>query len=614
MIGFLHPAGAMALAAGAVLVALYLVERRRRVIPVTTLFLWRQLPPSPVERRRRFRPDLLFVLQLLLLLALIGAHLRPYVDTSAVRAGTAAPLAAPLIVVLDASASMQAREAEGTRFELVRRRVRALTRERTGETMLVVAAERPHVVLRWTGDPALVGRRLEIIAPLDVGTNLAPAVALALGEMRARPGTRAAVFTDLAREASGVPPGDLAAVDYVQVGRTDDNLAVVSLTVDTPSFRRAAATATVVVRNYAHRTRRTALEARVGGALWTRREIVLAPRGAEPVLLTGPPDAGELTVTLVGGDALEVDDTARSWIAPGVPLDLQVVTESREVAAAVRALARAMPGSRVEVLPPARWAGGGHPGVVLFDRFVPAGAPAAVNALYVAPPPGNTLCPVADATDAAAVVDWEPEHPALAGLEGLQALEVARAREVLTPDWATPVVRAVSRRGTFPLLVAGERDGRRIACLGAELDTPLVTSDRLPLLVLTLGTLRWLQAAEGAAPLVVQTGVAVRAGDGPTAPVRGEGLRVAGDPAVLLAERAGTYRLGPPGAERLVLANLLDDRESDIGRSGGGAWPATVTLPTPVASRSTRELTWWLSLAAAALLALEWAVWCRRRA
>src|SRR5207302_1031894 len=57
-------------------------------------------------------------------------------------------------------------------------------------------------------------------------------------------------------------------------------------------------------------------------------------------------------------------------------------------------------------------------------------------------------------------------------------------------------------------------------------------------------------------------------------PAAGAGLSIAGDPPVLLAERRGIYRVGPPGTERLVLVNLFDDRESDIGRSGGGEWPA----------------------------------------
>ena len=93
----------------------------------------------------------------------------------------------------------------------------------------------------------------------------------------------------------------------------------------------------------------------------------------------------------------------------------------------------------------------------VFDGFVPASA---MNALYVAPPPGNAVCPTDGMADAAAVVDWEPEHPALSGFEGLQALRLGPVRRLATPAWGASIVQAAARGGDFPLLVAGEQRGR----------------------------------------------------------------------------------------------------------------------------------------------------------
>src|SRR5437667_114806 len=235
------PAGALPLGAVGVLIVLPLYGRRRRAVPVGTLFLWQRVPAEPLDRRR-FRPDLLFALQLVLLLALIAGLVRPYLEVA-----TPAAERVRLLVVLDVSASMQAREEGGTRFELARRRARALVAQLlTGdEVMLVTAAQRAHVLLAWTADHARAQDRLEALEPLDTPTDLAAALELALGERRARPETQVAVLTDLPPEASGVAHEELAYVDWVQIGRSDDNVAITGLSVEAPPFHPAGdATAT----------------------------------------------------------------------------------------------------------------------------------------------------------------------------------------------------------------------------------------------------------------------------------------------------------------------------------------------------------------------------------
>ncbi len=111
----------------------------------------------------------------------------------------------------------------------------------------------------------------------------------------------------------------------------------------------------MVVRNYGRVSRRTVLDAVVGGQPWARRDVTLAPRATEHVLLTRPPQAGELIVTLHADDALPLDDRAFGWISPGEPLDVLLVTESRELADAFGDVAAAVAGSRVEVVSPARF-------------------------------------------------------------------------------------------------------------------------------------------------------------------------------------------------------------------------------------------------------------------
>jgi hypothetical protein len=164
----------------------------------------------------------------------------------------------------------------------------------------------------------------------------------------------------------------------------------------------------------------------------------------------------------------------------------------------------------------------------------------------------------------------------------------------------------------YPFLIAGEVGGHRRACLAAELPSGPATSDAMPLLLLTLDTLRWLAEPLADMPITLPTGVPVGVpGD---AVASAPGVRAAGDPSVVLAERAGVHRLRGSGRpERLVLASLLDEAESDVGRDGGGAWRAAARPVAEASVAGRADLSWWLYDAAAALLVLEWVAWGRAR-
>jgi len=607
MIGIANPWGALGLGAVVALVLLLRLRRRTHVVPVGSLLLWRDVPTRAIERRRA-RPDRAFWLQLALLLALVAGLLRPWLARPHAGGG-----GTPLVVVVDCSASMQVREDDGVRFALARAEAtRALDALPAGtDAMLVTATDVPRVAARWTADRGALAATLRALDALDVAAALAPAVELALAEARARGGARVLVLTDLPPERSGVDDATRAAVDWVAFGRRGDNVGITALDVDAPPLGALAdASVTAVVRSFDRRPRGATLVATVGGRPWARRTLALRPHDEVPVLLTAPPAAGVVGVTLDGDDALAADDRAVAWLPPPRPLDLLAVTDADDVRAALLRLGDALPDAHVEVVNAAGWRerGGAVAAstVVLFDRMVPADEPAA-PALYVAPPPGNPRCPAADAVDGAAVVDWTAGHPALGALDDLSALEVGRASRLLAPAWGTVLAQAASRRAAFPFLVVGVRGRHRIACLAAELPAPLATSDATPLLLVVLGTLGWLGTPPDA-PLVVATGMPavtdapLAAGDG----VRGSGRTV-------VAERIGERRLRTAaGGRRLVLASLLDADESSVGREGGGRWPARAPLPAAGDAPPRRPLAPWLEVAALALVAVEWVAWRRR--
>src|SRR5881227_4445364 len=109
---FLAPAAVLALTIPAI-IALYFLKIRRPTRIVPALHLW----PNQIRDRQanvpwqRLRPSWLLFLQLLAAAVLVAAAVQPALPATA-------GLAAHSIVLLDASASMQAKDVAPSRFEL----------------------------------------------------------------------------------------------------------------------------------------------------------------------------------------------------------------------------------------------------------------------------------------------------------------------------------------------------------------------------------------------------------------------------------------------------------------------------------------------------------------
>jgi len=135
----------------------YVLKLRRPEQVVSSTMLWQQVlrdqqANAPWQRLRR---NLLLLLQLLLLFLLVLALARPYSEISTLSQGNA-------VVLLDASASMQATDVRPSRFEVARDRARQLV-DGLGpnDTMTLIAvADVPRVLASVTNDRAVLRQAL----------------------------------------------------------------------------------------------------------------------------------------------------------------------------------------------------------------------------------------------------------------------------------------------------------------------------------------------------------------------------------------------------------------------------------------------------------------------
>ena len=158
-----------------------------------------------------------------------------------------------------------------------------------------------------------------------------------------------------------------------------------------------------------------------------------------------------------------------------------------------------------------------------------------------------------------------------------------------------------------PLVLAGERDGRRYAAVGFDL-LPYLGKKNLPTSILTLNLLGWLEGQAGQPPSL-KTGASLSL-QGEAARVRlptGNTLLPGGSEVPLTKQ--GVYTISENGSERRVAVNLTNAEESRLGRP---LRLAPLTPPAPLTPETTGQPLWpWLLVAALVLLGLEW--WCAVR-
>lgn len=612
--GFLDPAALLFSALGGVLIALALWERRRPTVDVPSLLFWQQVPEDRV-RATRWRPDLLLLLQLLLLGAVVGGLARPYLGGAA-----STDTAVRHVFVLDVSASMQAREADGTRFDLARRalRRRIATLSAQDEIMLMTAAERARVVTPFSRDRAALSAGLDALAPLDTGTNLDSALAVADGVATATdPPAAVELFTDL--PASHLDPQWRDRVAVSRVGASDANLAIEQIDVVQDRYQDPRdARVAVSVRNFSRREAHGLLTIDLEGRILARHGFSLPPRGTRTFAAGDLPGPGLLHARLDVDDALAVDNDAYGWVRPNRPLRVLVVSDSPILRAELESVGRTTPNLHFRFLPPADYTPGvaDTVDVTLLHHFAPQPEPRG-PALYLFPPPGNRTFPARRLSGERPLLDWNDRHPALRALRTVAPRPLGPVARIETPPWADVLLASRDGENDLPLAFAGEHLGLRRACVAFDVPAEgLLGADNVDLLLLVLGLLDWLAPPDTAA-------VIARTGDTYTDPEPPPGPRHVTDPrggvAVVAADRpfaldlvaAGAYTIDAGNTSRRLWANFSDPAESDIGRPPDPAQPPLPIARGPSRAAPRAEFGHALLAVGVALLLLEWIVGSR---
>ena len=380
---FLAPAAAALSLTLPVIVALYFLRIRRPTRVVPALHLW----PDQIRDRQanvpwqRLRFSWLLLLQLLAAAVLVAAAVQPALPAPG-------SLAAHSIVLLDASASMQAKDVAPSRFEQARQQVSAMI-DQLGpqDRMTLIALQAtPRIVASGSGDREAMRRALNGIAVTNGPGDLSAALALAAGVARVGEQARAYLFSDGIVEplhaafANGLP----FPVEYRHVGVSGENVGLTSLVVRTGARSRAAY---LRVHNFGQQSRSVTLEWRSDRGLIDIRKLDLQADQAQDLSLPVPDDATTVTARIDGADNFAVDDSVTAIARTPRVFKVLLVTPGNvflEKALRLRA------DFTLDVISPEAYRGSTAYAMTVFDRFSPKTLPDGPF-IMVDPPAGSTL-------------------------------------------------------------------------------------------------------------------------------------------------------------------------------------------------------------------------------
>jgi hypothetical protein len=615
-------------AVGFGVLVLYILKLRRRVVAVPFSPLWERIlrDKEATSLFSKLKRLLSLLLQLALLAALVLALGDPRRAESLIKGRT-------FVVLVDASASMQATDESPSRLAVAKDGVQTLIQGLGGSDRMLIAQMDAMVTPLGplTGDASTLKDELKGVHATDSRADFPRALRFASDVLRGVDRGEIIVVSDGelgdASDASGPVHLGSAKLSYLEVGHSDRNVGVTQFSVRRYPLDKSRYEVMLELTNTGSTVEDVELQLLGDDALVDITKLRLQPHERLPRFypqLSGASRTLEAKIARVDGthDDLAADDHAYALLPERRRAKVLVVSAGNTYLEAALLLDEYLdvtdvaPAGYPDALKKGTW------DAVVFDGATPPEMPKA-HALYLDPRGPGSPVKVTDELKQPGFDKVERKHPVVRFL-ALDDVNVALGHK-LVPETGDKVLGA-SDGGASPLLVAGTRGGYRFVAAGFDVrdsDLPLRTA--WPLFI--INCINWFTDEDTQYLSSFRTGevwrIPVAAGvtaatvklpDGTVQPVPVHEGR-----AVMLGEHAGFYELTAGDQRTEFAANLLDVSESTIaardalpvdGRSAEGQSVARVS--TPMIGLPNEPAWMWLLFLVAALTALEWATYHRR--
>jgi Ca-activated chloride channel homolog len=604
---FLAPAAFAFAAAIPVVIVFYLLKRKRTVKLISSTLLWQKFLAETQANApfQRLRHNWLLILQILMLLLAVFALARPYFTGTAKSSRLR-------VLILDASASMQATDEKPSRFEKARAEALKWVDSLRDEDQMVVLVANANTEVKQsaTSDKSSLRRAIETARATDSPTRLREAFQLAETLLKAQSeqgNPEIHLFSDGAIPDIGELENKNLPLVYHRIGQGGENLGIASLDVRANPDNAAQRAIFSSVVNPTAATQAVNIELRFGSDVVETKSASIPPSNTFPVVfIANQSRDGIFSVRLTDSDSLAADNEAS--IVSILPRPIKVLLATRGNRLLEKAV-RALPNVQLTT---ASVLTDDAPAfdVVVLDDMTPVVWPKG-NVLAIHVIATNLFTDVSKA-EAPAIVDWKNTHPLLRFVS-FDNVYVNESIAVKPPNWGISLVDSAQT----PLIIAGEINRKRVIWVG--FDTLQSTWPlRISFPIFVQNALEWLNPASGSASQLT-----IKAGEPFRFPVEGVNsaeitgpdgakTRLTLEPSareIVFGEttRQGVYRLRAGTNDLSFSVNLLDAAETDIrprdelplGKFGAG-------IAATKLQQANTELWRWIALAGLAVLLFEW--------
>jgi hypothetical protein len=643
------------------IILLYFLKLRRSPKVVPSTYLWRKtIEDMQVNSLwQRLRKSLLLLLQLLFILFLIIACLRPGFRTEG-QSGSR------VIYLLDNSASMQATDVAPSRFAEAKKKIREEIDSMAEDdvAMLVAFSNRADVRQGFTSDRSRLLAALDATEVSNRTSNVAEALRAAAG--LANPGRSSFGDVTDVQVADAVPAdvrvfsdGRFPSVNdfsmgnlkptYIPIGNPNSsNLGVVAFSIDHNSEDVNVAQAYARVLNSSPMSQTVTLRFKQDGDMVDAAELNLPPDETRGVSfeIQNPSSSAVYEVELDTKDVLQIDNTASTTLRPDRKIEVLVVgdgSKALETVFAAPTVAESANTNYIDATTYQKWADEGFTvstdtnsvfstplDLIVFDNVEVTKLPPANTFFFGGSVPTDSAWKYGENSGPIIIVDWDRSHPIMQFLT-LGSLRIVQGRSVEGPETAQVLMRgdngplfSIAPRGAFQDAVLGF--GLRSMIEGqisTNTDWPIKPS--FPVFILAM-----LENVGGATKQ--RSNLSIRPGEPAilTVPPRlnsfivsgpsGTSTRIDRDSAGQLVwtdtDRLGVYRL--TSADNVTqpldafVVNLLSADESQIATASAVQFGYEDVKATASTTPKRREFWRWVLLLGLILLVAEWAVFTKR--